>query len=140
MSREQAQEAVCEKDSPTTAIISITDVGSSPNKLYPVDWLIGILELQFDDVESGGLNCITKEQAEEIADFILNIHKKVERFIVHCEFGQSRSAGIAAAISEYFKKHDDGIFRSRKYNPNRTCYTYVLDALRECGRTPWFLR
>ena len=37
-------------------------------------------------------------QAKQIADFILHIRKKVKRFIVHCEFGQSRSAGVAAAI------------------------------------------
>ena len=51
MSRSKAQEAACEKDSPRTAIISITDVNSSPNKLYASDWLIGVLELQLKRIE-----------------------------------------------------------------------------------------
>ena len=140
MSRLKAQQATSEKNAPVTAIISVTDVGSPLNTFYPADWLIDILELQFEDVEFGGLNCITKEHAKEIAGFVLNMHRKTERFIVHCEFGQSRSAGIAAAISEYVKGNDSGILRNRKYNPNRACYDYVLAALKKRGRTPGFLR
>jgi predicted protein tyrosine phosphatase len=133
MSRIDASEATKVEIAPNTAIISITDCGDGKNTFNKAVWLKAVLEIQFDDVDEGGLNCITTSQAEEIADFVLGIRKKIERIIVHCEFGQSRSAGIAAAICRYFENHDDSIFINRRYYPNLTCYRYVLSALKERG-------
>ena len=140
MSRLEARQASREGESPTTAIVSITDCGSKLNTFYKAHWLKEVLHIQFDDVDFGGHNCITQFQATEIADFALGARKQVERFIVHCEFGQSRSAGVAAAISEYLEGSDGGIFYNRKYNPNRTCYKLVLSALKKRGKIPGFLR
>lgn len=140
MNRTDASEATSEAEAPNTAIISITDYGDEKNTFCQRDWIKGILELQFNDEEAGGYRCITPQQAEEIADFVLQNRKKVQRYIVHCEFGQSRSAGVAAAIRTYFEGNDGGIFRSRRYAPNRTCYHYVLNALRKRGKMPGFLR
>lgn len=145
MNRIDARLATKESDAPNTVIISITDYGDKKNKFYPTNWLKGILEIQFDDVEFGGENCITIQQAEEIADFVLGINSSVNRIIVHCEYGQSRSAGVATAISTYLEGHDNSIFINRKYYPNKTCYRYVLNALQRKGRPPvnffrkWFL-
>jgi predicted protein tyrosine phosphatase len=129
-----AQLVTRKADAPDTAIISITDKDSDKNCFYKAAWLKAVLELQFDDVEAGGRNCITLTQAMEIACFVKRMRKNVQRIIVHCEFGQSRSAGIAAAISMYLDGHDSGVFYKRKYNPNRTCYHYVLAALRKRGK------
>ena len=129
MNRINARRATYDSTAPTTAIISIIDVGDESNEFYPQPWLKHILEMQFNDVEKGK-GCITKKQAKEIADFVCRIHPQVERIIVHCEFGQSRSAGVAAAISQHFEGDSGGIFGNRAYHPNRTCHSYVQDALK----------
>ena len=140
MSRYEARQASRQETAPTTAIISITDCASNKNIFYPADWLKAVLEQQFDDVEAGSPGCMTADQAIEVADFVLLVRKDVERFIVHCEFGQSRSAGIAAAISQYIEGNDAGIFTDGRYYPNRTCYRYVLNALKKRGWIPQFFR
>jgi predicted protein tyrosine phosphatase len=133
MNRRDATLATKEKTAPDTAIISITDYGDEKNIFYDADWLKAVFEIQFDDVDEGGHHCITFSQADEIAEFVLRVRKKVQRIIVHCEFGQSRSAGIAAAICQYLNKHDDGILVNRRYYPNKTCYHYMLSALKKRG-------
>ena len=137
MNRRGASLATREADAPNTVLISITDYDDEANKFSQTTWLKEILEIQFNDVEAGGFRCITKENAAEIADFVLRMGFDVKRIIVHCEFGQSRSAGVAAAISNFLEGHDNSIFINRKYYPNRTCYHYVLNALKKKGRSPW---
>ena len=139
MSRIDASAASMETNASDSVIISITDYGDRKNTFNQATWIKGILEIQFDDVEVGSPNCITKEQAIEIAEFVLRIKWSVKRVIVHCEFGQSRSAGVAAAISVFLEGHDNGIFFNRRYYPNRTCYRYVLNALRKKGQEPKYL-
>ena len=129
-SRINAQIATRDLEAPATAIISITDVGAERNKFHKRDWIIDILEIQFDDVTAGYKNCITPKQAKTIARFTLNNYQRVERFLIHCEFGQSRSAGVAAAISKYYEGHSSGIFGNKAYVPNLTCYRLVLQALK----------
>ena len=131
MSRYNARQATYEKDASDTAIISITDPGTKSNKFYPQPWLLAVLELQFVDVEEPRAGHISHQQAKEIADFIREFYIKVNRIIVHCEYGQSRSAGVAAAISKFYEDHDSGIFSNVAYSPNKTCYFYVLDALKK---------
>ena len=139
MSRLEAMQASREDTAPTTAVISVTDCGTELNRFYPSEWLVGVRALQFDDVVSGE-NCMTSEDAKDIADFVLDMRKKVDRFIVHCEFGQSRSAGIAAAINQHCTGSDAGIFRNKRYNPNQVCYRLTLEALKKRSRVPGFLR
>jgi predicted protein tyrosine phosphatase len=123
MSRLDARQASRVKEAPVTAIISITDCGTELNKFHKANWLNAVLELQFDDVERGGRNCITPQNAVEIADFVLGVRKQVERFIVHCEFGQSRSAGVAC-IEEAWK--NPGIFPIDKCRPTGRLLIYVV--------------
>ena len=134
MSRYNARQATYQNEAPDTAIISITDIGSKPNTFYPQSWLIDVLELQFYDVQEPQRGHISIEQANEIAEFAIQYYPKVERFLVHCEYGQSRSAGVAAAISKFFEDHDNGIFNNRAYSPNKTCFHYVLTALKQMKR------
>jgi predicted protein tyrosine phosphatase len=69
-----------------------------------------ILYLRFHDVIEGGQvnslqevgNIITHfndDQAREIIEYALN-HKEIKNFMINCEAGMSRSAGIAFALSE----------------------------------------
>ena len=129
MNRADALKATEVPAAPTTAIISITDTGGEKVKFHGRYWIKGLLELQFLDVTAGNLGCLTQEQAKEIADYSKLLYPCVERFIVHCENGQCRSAGITAALAEHFEGHDNSVSANPDDSPNWTCYQYVLDAL-----------
>lgn len=129
MNRIDAHRATYVKEAPNTAIISITDIAAESNKFYTQTWLKAVLDVKFDDVDAGHYGCITVKQADEIAMFSKCVYKQVERIIVHCEFGQSRSAGVAAAIRQCFEGNTGDIFESPAYCPNMTCYRYVLNSL-----------
>ena len=115
----------------TSAIISISSVDrDKPNlPIRRANGIKTILYLYFDDVESGP-NAITHDDAKQIILFADNAAKmKVDRFIVHCEAGVSRSAGVCAAVKKYLGYDDDDIFDNPKYFPDMRCYRTVLD----CG-------
>ncbi|MCM1166131.1 MAG: hypothetical protein NC299_14270 [Lachnospiraceae bacterium] len=52
--------------------------------------------------------------------------------ICQCEYGQSRSAGCAAAILEHFSHAGISVFSDRDYYPNKLVYNKFLDALERC--------
>ena len=114
-----------------TAIISITDVNShsvnfrNNNK----NNIIAVLNVFFDDVLGNEVNCMNENDAERIAEFAKNVVDKVDKIIVHCEAGVSRSAGVAAALMKYFNGDDMPIFENPQYCPNMYCYRMVLGAL-----------
>lgn len=123
-----------------TAIISIGDNGNEPPKLkYAPNY---ILRLEFEDIapdelDDEGINpghIFNDEQAREIAEFIYKVKDKVDTIICQCEYGQSRSAGCAAAIREHF--HGDGIdiFADDRYYPNKLVFRKVLNALNELSK------
>ena len=121
-----------------TAIISITDVDKigvifSDN---PNNGIRAILRLKFDDVEKNfarNENCITREDGEAIVNFVNKNKNKVDKFIVHCEAGVSRSAGVCAAIMKAINGDDWDIFNNPRFCPNMTCYRTVLDAFDKAG-------
>ena len=138
MSRSVAEQwCRCVCDGIPTAIISITDpraplanlVGTDTNN--PVNGLCDVLRVQFMDTDIGSPDCIQEEHARKIAEFVLSVKDSVDRLIVHCEAGQSRSAGVAAAILKYLTGSDDSIYCNVRYTPNSTCYRRVLNALYE---------
>lgn len=112
-------------------IISITDPYSSKANIPPNKNCLGILKTQFYDLEKSLnidgeiINPITKEQAQEIVNFINKYVNKIDGIIVQCQAGISRSAGIAAAISVVFNGDDTEFFE--KYVPNMTCYRAILN-------------
>lgn len=119
-------------DPPITAIISISNI-DQPSPDFNMDGANGLVEsclLSFDDVECGEKGCITAQDADRIASFVRSIEGRddIERLVVHCGAGVSRSAGVAAACSLYLFGDDSEFFGS-KYCPNRTCYRMVLDSL-----------
>lgn len=108
-------------------IVSITDVGSSPNYFNKGNEHVkAILPLQFDDVDYGQKNCITSEDARMIINFVSKWINKVNLVIVHCEAGVSRSAGVCAALMKIFNGSDFEIFNNPRYIPNMSCYRAVL--------------
>ena len=86
----------------------------------------------FDDIEApiDGLCEFRNEDAVRMAKFIKKNFNKVDKFIVTCDAGYSRSAGIGAAISKYFYNNDMEYFNSNgKYCPNMLCYKKLLSEL-----------
>lgn len=102
--------------------ISITSPNQSNADLTPVPE-DNILRLQFDDVDSGK-TAITSLDAQKILEFVQQDDIRV--LVVHCGAGVSRSAGVAAAISEIFWGSSEQFFE--RYVPNRLCYRTVLSA------------
>lgn len=69
-------------------------------------------------------------EVEELAKFIYDAVENHYDIICQCEFGQSRSAGCAAAIREHFYRDGIRIFADYRYYPNQMVYHKVYDALK----------
>lgn len=67
------------------------------------------------------------KDAKKIAEFISKYEDK--NIIVHCDAGQSRSAGVAAAISRYYNNYDFEYFENPCYTPNMFCYRLMMNAM-----------
>lgn len=128
LNRQQAIELTENDFSIDRAIISISSIGDESPKFKTNNSIKDILYLNFNDEEDGAF-AIQYEHARKIAIFIDTMKNMVDQFIVHCDAGISRSAGVAAAILKYLTNDDTSIFEDPQYYPNRRCYCYVLNAL-----------
>lgn len=130
-----------------TAIISITDYGYDfaelKNKPHH------LLQLAFDDVDGDVFidelsdspsvkeklkiekkyHMLSNKQANQIAEFVNEVWDKVDVIICQCEHGQSRSAAIAAAISQIKYQNGIKIFADDNYYPNKLVYRKVFNSL-----------
>ena len=70
-------------------------------------------------------------EAYDLAEFIYKAKEDGLDIICQCEYGQSRSAGCAAAILQHFKGRGIDIFTDYRYYPNQLVYHKVFDALRK---------
>jgi hypothetical protein len=132
---------------PRTALISITDVDFDYAELkHQPDYLH---QLKFDDVgydlfddfldrkptekEAQQLaqehHMFSPTQANRIAGFVRSIIGKVDTLICNCEYGQSRSAGVAAAVRQYLYEDGIKVFADERYYPNKVVYNGVYAAL-----------
>ncbi len=68
--------------------------------------------------------------AERAAAFIHRWAPETRTLICQCEFGQSRSAAVAAAVLEHFEGRGGEIFADRRYGPNPLVFQKLLTALR----------
>ena len=122
---------------PNTSVISITDVNEEPVKLAHSPRYL--LELSFDDISSKAdvfndsrrmaLNLYSKEQAEQLADFVYEHKDETENIICQCRWGYSRSAAVAAALKEHFYNDGVEIFLDEQYYPNIYVFRQTLQAL-----------
>lgn len=141
--------ALAEKTFPKdTAVISITDSDlPDVNLAHEPEY---ILRLKFDDVSdeiyeeilgrkptpremhkiAQRFHMFTDSQAREIAAFVLAVQGMAKTLICQCEYGQSRSAGAAAAVEEYFRGKGVNIFADVRYYPNKMVYRKLLLALK----------
>ena len=94
--------------------------------------VIDICPVQFFDLDNTyptkkGL--MEYKDAKKIVDFVSYHKDKI--IIVHCDAGQSRSAGVAAALSKYYNNDDSEYFDNPRFTPNMWCYKLMLNALME---------
>ena len=111
-------------DHPKTLLISIRDKGRHIPYFVKDNLIIHYFD--FDDVEEGSPNGfpISDFQAKRIAE-VVNSNKDVEKIVVHCEAGVSRSAGVAAAIGMAINGDDSFIFNDGNFN-NVPPFSYLL--------------
>ena len=137
LNRKEAKKFSYESHDFKTAIISITDTDKADVTFEKneTNGIRAVLKLKFDDVERDYKNehCITKEDAENIVKFVNKNKNKVDKFIVHCEAGVSRSAGVGAAIMKALNGDDWDVFKNPLKCPNMKCYRTVLNAFADAG-------
>ena len=68
-------------------------------------------------------------EVDEMASFIVKAFMSQKDIICQCEYGQSRSAGCAAAILEYFYGNGISVFSNYTYYPNQVVFHKIYDAL-----------
>ncbi len=100
------------------------------------DYFDTSIRQEFWDTEDNvpGYPTISKEQADKILEFILG--NKDKTFIVHCDAGQSRSAGVALAIEciveydgdRYLAGLSPSYTDDERYAPNRKVFDKIMDA------------
>lgn len=126
LSRQKAKKMSYNQNIDDCIIVSITDIDKEINHFADNPHIKNICRVQFDDVEIDGPNHISKKDAEKIIAFVNNYIDKVDKIIVHCEAGVSRSAGVCAALMQIITGDDMDIFNNPKFCPNMTCYRTIL--------------
>ena len=141
-SRKNIEKLLSQGKIENTAIISFHDpVGRGRRCLEyyePMDFMgkcdrvmqIGIHDLDPEALSDFGLSVETYfPEADELAEFIYKAKEDGLDIICQCEYGQSRSAGCAAAILEHFESRGIDVFVDYRYYPNQLVYHKVFDAL-----------
>ena len=114
-----------------TAIVSFSDTEED----Y-IDFPEGtdVLKVAFYDVRP---HTVSKDhydkilpQAKEIAEYVYKKVKEGKDIICQCDYGVSRSAGLAAAIMEAYSLKGIEVFADYRYTPNQFVYNKVLKELR----------
>ncbi len=70
------------------------------------------------------------DYADLVAEFICEMHDAGKDLICQCDYGESRSAGCAAAILQHFYQNGIDVFADYRRYPNQMVYHKVFDALR----------
>lgn len=137
MSR-KAMNALIESGFPkNTAVISFYDPNDGQD-YKPIDYegicshafSVGIHDIEIEILGDYGLTYDTYfPEVTELAKFIYSVVNAGMNIICQCEYGQSRSAGCAAAIKEHFEKSGIDIFADYRYYPNQLIFNKLREAL-----------
>lgn len=140
-SREKIEKIIDTDFPKNTAVISFYDPkGIRSDNLTPVDYKnkaemvcqVAVYDIDIECLEDYGLTFDTYlPEAKEIAEFIYKAKEKGFDIICQCQYGQSRSAGCAAAILEHFEKNGISIFADYNYYPNQVVFNKMLKTLDE---------
>ena len=122
-------------DTTNTVLIAIHDPDSKIHTKDKIQGFDDILQIQFWDIEEGigKYTPITKEQGLEIKDFIQK--NKNKKFFIHCEAGQSRSAGVGCTVEclvnfngnayEYLTGNSE-VKKHTRYSPNYVVFDAII--------------
>lgn len=135
MNRIACENYCLRKHEETSIIISIKSITDKLEPKIPItekNNIRAVLRLSFDDCdkEDDSKNCMQLKDGYKIADFVNKWYSQVDRIIVHCDGGISRSAGVIAAIMRAKEGNDFPIFDSTTKHPNMTCYLMTLKGFR----------
>ena len=116
---------------PNTAIVAFTDEGCGEFLNFPIT--ADVLKVEFDDIRARD---IPKErivellpEAHAIAVFVDQKIKEHKNIICQCDYGISRSAGLAAAVLERYAHKGIEVFSNYRYNPNQIVFNKVYKEL-----------
>jgi len=116
-------------------LISIT-VPESSFVMYNKEYK-DVLGLKFHDIDTQsdllGLKVISKDDVKQIYEFVNKYKNNINHIVVNCDAGQSRSAGVAAALAKILNGDDMEIFKA-KPTLNRMVYSRVMSGWRHFGR------
>ena len=108
-------------------VMNPVDYSSKTNRVF----YVAVHDIDIDILSDYGLTFDTYfPEANSLAEFICSAEKDGLDIICQCEYGQSRSAGCAAAILEYFNNNGISIFANYKYYPNQLIFNKLFDALK----------
>ncbi len=143
-SRRSIEELLTKGKIQNTAVISFHDpVGRMRVRIRsyaPVDFKdrcdrvmkIGIFDLDPEAFDDFGLTMDDYfTEADALAHFIYEAKADGLDIICQCDYGQSRSAGCAAAILQHFEGRGIDIFADYQYYPNQVVYNKLFDALQK---------
>lgn len=102
------------------------DASSIGNRVF----YVGVPDIDIECLEEYGYTYQTYlAEADELAKFIYKAKKEGLSILCQCDYGQSRSAGCAAAIVEHFFRRGIDIFADFRYYPNQVVFRKVYNAL-----------
>jgi predicted protein tyrosine phosphatase len=122
----------------TTALIAIHNPGVPHHSKEDIKGICSVHELNFWDIQEpiGHYSSISTAQSIYLSEFIVdNINKQ---FIVHCDYGHSRSAGVALAIEciyysnadrySFFRDNRSHLLKHERYEPNMAVFDKIIEA------------
>lgn len=120
-SRQTAERLLSQGFPQRTAVISFYQSGAKPVDYAQQAALL--LSVPYDDFQT------ELPEAIRIATLIKFAVAQGMDILCQCEAGQSRSAGLAAAIREYYEHNGNSILNNPELHPDETVYYAVLEAL-----------
>lgn len=128
-------ERLIEKGLPdNTAIVSFSD---TVDDFIEFPKGTDVLQIAFYDVRP---HTVVKEhydrilpEAKQIAEYVYQKKLEGKDLICQCDYGISRSAGLAAAVLQRWGKKGIEVFANYRYTPNQFVYNKVLKELEKLG-------
>jgi predicted protein tyrosine phosphatase len=119
-------------------IISITSSPDDVAYLRANETCRDVLRLSFPDAEAPSdrfreEDLFSPAHAAQIWNFVQQHRSRVERIVVHCDAGVSRSPAVGAAIARALNG-DDAEFFGGRYTPNMRVYRTLLRTVAESSR------
>ena len=118
------------------AVISITTPGDEEATIAPSDKCCSVLRLSFYDIRASECcrewQTFLPEHARSIWAFVDEHRGQIEKLVIHCDAGQSRSPGVAAALDKVLNGDDSRWWKGFRFN--YLVYETLLSEARAIGK------